>query len=229
MYALSRLVRFAALAVLLSCLTIPAPARAQQEAVAIGGQIGTLGLQGSVAFNLNEYLDVRMAVGAMPSWSFNVDVNDLKYDFDMSIYTLGGFLDWHPMAGGFRLSGGVILNNHDINSSVTPASDKSWDIGGTSYPGWVLGTLDAKADFNTVAPYVGLGYCGAFRNTGRLHFTFDLGVMFWGSPNVSLSANNAIPVPGLQESLRKEEEELEDQLNFLQYYPVAAIGVSWSF
>lgn len=230
MSTLSRLMRLVSVVALALCLAAPLSARAQpKEVVAIGGQIGTLGLQGTVAFNLNDYFDVRMAVGALPTWSFKVDVNDLNYDFNMSIYSLGGFVDWHPMAGGFRVSGGVIFNNHDINSSVTPAPDKSWDIGGTSYPGVVLGTLDAKAEFNTAAPYLGIGYCGAFRHMDRLHFTFDLGVMFWGAPNVSLSSNTSIPVPGLEDSIKKEEQELEDQLNFLQYYPVAAIGVTWSF
>jgi hypothetical protein len=206
------------------CTTAPASAE-----VAVTGQIGTLGVQGQIVTPLNKYLDARLSVGALPTWSFSTDVSDLNYDFDMSLYSLGGFLDWHPMAGGFRVSAGVIFNSHDINSSVTPAPDKSYEIGGHSYTGAQLGSLDAKAEFNKLAPYVGLGYNGIWRAYERVSFTCELGVMFWGAPDVSLSSNATSVVPGLAEDLRREESDLESQLDFLQYYPVAAVGVSWSF
>ncbi|MCF8031613.1 MAG: hypothetical protein K9K66_01530 [Desulfarculaceae bacterium] len=211
---------------ILLVLLLASPAASQ---VAVTGQIGTLGVQGQITAKLNKYLDARLSLGAMPQWGFSADVSDINYDFDMSIYSLGGFVDYHPLAGGFRVSAGVIFNNHDINSSANPAKDKTYDIGGTTYPGAALGTLDAKADFNKVAPYVGIGYNGVWRAYERLSFTCELGVMFWGSPNVSLSSNMSGVVPGLKQSLEREESDLESQLDFLQYYPVAAVGVSWAF
>ena len=227
MYRFARFTSFVCAILMISALALPATPVAAE--VAVTGQIGTLGVQGQILAPLNKYLDARLSVGALPTWSFSADVHDLDFDFDMSLYTVGGFLDWHPMAGGFRVSAGVILNNHDINSSVTPAKDKSYDIGGTSYSGAELGTLDAKADFNQVAPYVGIGYNGVWRTYDRLSFTCELGVMFWGAPDVSLSATHENLVPGLKESLNKEASDLESQLDFLQYYPVAAVGVSWAF
>ncbi|MCB2226460.1 MAG: hypothetical protein KQH53_07250 [Desulfarculaceae bacterium] len=222
-----RFARFTRLIVpVLLLLLLASPAAAE---VAVTGQIGTLGLQGQFTANINKYFDARIGVGAMPKWSFSADVSDIDYNFDMSLYTLGGFVDYHPMAGGFRVSAGVIVNNHDINSSVTPAKDKSYNIGGTTYPGAALGTLDAKADFNTLAPYLGIGYNGVWRAYERLSFTCELGVMFWGAPQVNLSSNMSSVVPGLKQSLQREESDLESQLDFLQYYPVAAVGVSWAF
>ncbi len=207
-------------------LGLAAPASAE---VGVGGQIGTLGLQGFVVAPMGKYFSARVGVGVLPSWDFNVNAYDTTYDFNMHLYTLGAMLDWHPAGSGFRISGGLIFNNHEVKSTVTPDPDMPIDIGGVEYPASVIGKLDAKADFNPVAPYIGIGYNGAFRQNGNLFFTMELGIMFWGSPDVSLSANNSQPVPGLQEALAREEARLEEELDFLQYYPVAAIGITWTF
>lgn len=220
----SRLTRAMVLAGLLLGLAAPASAE-----VGVGAQIGTLGLQAMAVAPLNKNFSARLGVGVLPSWSFSADVSDLTYDFQMHLYTLGAFLDWHPAGSGFRFSGGVIFNAHDIKSSVKPDPNKTFNIGGVSYTGAQLGTLDAKADFNKLAPYLGIGYNGAFRQMGNLFFTFELGVMFWGAPDVTLTASNPDAVPGLRDSLRKEESDLESKLDFLQYYPVAAVGVTWTF
>ena len=205
---------------------LAAPASAE---VALSGQIGTLGLQGQVSFPMGKHFAARLGAGALPSWSISTDVADLNFDYSMALYTAGAFLDWHPMAGGFRITGGVILNNHDINADVTPAPDRDYKIGNTTYPGYAIGKLNSKADFNTLAPYLGVGYNGAFYAQDRLSFTCDVGVMFWGAPDITLSSSMSKIVPGLEQSLKQEEKEIEDNLSYLQYYPVASMGVSWAF
>lgn len=207
-------------------LVAPVPSLAE---VGVGGQVGTLGVQGFVVAPLGKYFSARLGAGVLPSWSFKVDSGDINYDFDMHLYTLGAMLDWHPGGSGFRVSGGVILNNHEIKSTAKPYADATVDIGGVTYVGKDVGTLDAKAEFNTFAPYLGIGYNGAFRQNGNLFFTMEVGIMFWGSPNVTLTSNTSLDVPGLDDALRKQESDLEDQLDFLQYYPVAAIGITWTF
>ncbi|MBV1752808.1 MAG: hypothetical protein KUA39_14425 [Desulfarculus sp.] len=178
---------------------------------------------------MGKHFAARLGASALPSWSISTDVADLNFDYSMALYTAGAFLDWHPMAGGFRITGGVILNNHDINADVTPAPDRDYKIGNTTYPGYAIGKLNSKADFNTLAPYLGVGYNGAFYAQDRLSFTCDVGVMFWGAPDITLSSSMSKIVPGLEQSLKQEEKEIEDNLSYLQYYPVASMGVSWAF
>jgi hypothetical protein len=215
---------------LLFCLALLAglasPASAE---LALSGQVGTLGVQGQVSFPMGKHFAGRIGVGALPRWSISTDVSNLNFDYDMSLYTVGAFLDWHPMAGGFRITGGVIFNSSDINADVSPAADQSFKIGDHTYPGYALGKLNSKAEFNPIAPYLGIGYNGAFYAQDRLSFTCDVGVMFWGAPDISLSSNRSSVVPGLKKDLQREEEELENNLDFLQYYPVASMGVSWAF
>lgn len=197
--------------------------------LALSGQIGTLGLQGQVSVPMGKYFAGRIGVSALPNWSISTDVSNLNFDYSMALYTVGAFLDWHPMAGGFRITGGVILNSSDINAGVTPAADQSFKIGDHTYPGYALGKLNSKADFNPIAPYFGVGYNGAFYAQDRLSFTCDVGVMFWGAPDITLSSDMTKLVPGLEKDLKREEQELENNLDYLKYYPVASMGVSWAF
>ncbi len=222
-----RYARFTGLMLCLALLMgLAAPASAE---LALSGQIGTLGIQGQVSYPLGKYFDARVSVGALPRWSISTDVSDLNFDYSMSLYTVGAFLDWHPMAGGFRITGGLIFNNQDINADVSPSPDQSYKIGDHTYPGWALGKLNSKAEFNQVAPYLGVGYNGVFRQADRVSFTCDVGVMFWGSPDITLSSDMTNLVPGLKKDLQREESELENNLDFLQYYPVASLGVSYAF
>lgn len=46
---------------------------------------------------------------------------------------------------------------------------------------------------------------------------------------MTITDNTTVDVPGLDDSLRRQESELEDKLDFLKYYPVAAIGITWTF
>lgn len=222
--------RSAPLASLLLCLALlgglASPASAE---IALSGQIGTLGLQGQMSFSLGRFFAARIGVGALPKWSIDTDVNDLNFDYSMSLYTAAAFLDWHPLAGGFRITGGVVLNTHDISTDITPSPTKSYKIGNDTYPGYALGTLNSKVDFRTLAPYLGIGYDSSLNDLIGLSFTCDVGIMFWGPPDITLTSSMTNLVPGLKNDLQREEAELEDNLSFLQYYPVASLGVSWAF
>ncbi|ADK84681.1 outer membrane protein domain-containing protein [Desulfarculus baarsii DSM 2075] len=204
-----------------------APALADSP-VAVTAKVGTLGLQADVTANFNEFIKGRLSLGALP-FNHDISVDSVNYDFDIKLYTAGLLLDVHPFANSFRLSGGVIINSHDFSGSASPSADKTYNIGGTTYTGAQLGRMDADASFNKLAPYAGLGFSNAFTDDGHFGFAFDLGVMWWGSPDISLSATHQNLVPGLSDSLRKEEGKIEDDLNNFKFYPVASVGLSYSF
>lgn len=196
--------------------------------VAVGAKIGTLGGQVEITGNFSPYLKGRVNVGYLP-WDYEITVDGEDYDFNVKLFTTGALLDLHPFAGGFRISAGVYFNNNDFSGTGSLSSGQSYDIGGFVFSGATLGHVDATADFNTVAPYLGLGYSNAFTADGRWSFEFDAGVMYWGSPEVALSTPATSIVPGLDQALKDEAQKVEDELEEFKFYPVVSVGVGYSF
>jgi hypothetical protein len=96
-----------------------------------------------------------------------------------------------------------------------------------------VGDARGRADFGSLAPYVGLGYGRALSADGHFSFLFDLGVAFPGSPDVTLdvtcNAPNATLCAQLASDAAAEERELQDDADDYKYWPVLAIGVSYKF
>lgn len=59
----------------------------------------------------------------------------------------------------------------------------------------------------------------------RWGFSANLGVMFAGSPKVELTAPDNIPAGDVE----AERKQLEDDLDWLNIYPVLSLGLSYQF
>lgn len=196
--------------------------------MAVGAKVGTLGGQVEITGNFSTYLKGRLNAGYLP-WDYEITVDSEEYDFNIKLFTTGALLDLHPFAGGFRLTAGVYFNSNDFSGTGSLSSSQSYEIGGISFSRATLGHVDAEADFNTVAPYLGLGYSNAFTADGHWSFEFDAGVMYWGSPEVTLSTPATSVVPGLNQALKEEAQRVEDELENFIFYPVVSVGVAYSF
>ena len=118
-------------------------------------------------------------------------------------------------------------NGNSIDLSVTPAN--SIVIGGTTFTAAQLGTLSGDVDFEDFAPFFGLGYEGDFFDQ-RVLLAFGAGVLFQGDPEVDLSASGVLANdPALLAALRREENDLEDDLDFLSFYPVVSLSLTFRF
>lgn len=185
--------------------------------VAIGIKGGTQGAGLELTKGLTEKLNLRLD---MNGYSFDADEtydgNDYELDLDLRMYGLQ--LDWHPFGGAFRMTAGAYSNGMELEGNTT--GDVTID-GNTQST-----TLNAMVDFDSMAPYLGIGWGNAVSQDKRLGFNVNLGVVFTGSPNVSLSesGNNFTA-----QELRDEERRLEDEIDDFEYYPVANIGLSYRF
>ncbi|MFM7372109.1 MAG: hypothetical protein ACKO2Z_30855, partial [Sphaerospermopsis kisseleviana] len=87
-------------------------------------------------------------------------------------------------------------------------------------------TVKAKISLpNSVAPYLGIGWGNAVKSGNRWGFSANLGVMFAGSPKVELTA----PAYILAADVEAERKQLEDDLDWLNIYPVLSLGLSYQF
>jgi hypothetical protein len=196
--------------------------------LALGVGPGTLGIGADVTVGILPQLNARIGVNA-----FNFDMkttqDDIDYDLDIRLLSFPVLLDWYPFrSSGFRLSAGLAINKNKADLDARPQAD--YEIGGSPYPANEVGNLSGKLKFDTLAPYVGLGWGNALGENSRWTFTCDLGVIFHGNGDISLKADGPIASDAtFQAALEKERRDLEDEIDDYRYYPVMAIGLSYKF
>lgn len=215
------------------CL-ICAPALAASEArsgsyrpdITVGPAISTLGLGGDVGVRFNDYIGLRIAGNAYLT-SFDTTYDGIDYEIDFTLASVGPMLDVYPFGSVLRFTAGFRYNMNGVDVSATPAG--SYVIGGTTYTAADVGKMNGEVSFNRFSPYVGLGLeLSMFDDFFALGL--DGGVLFQGSPSVSLSTTGALSGnSAFQADLKEEEEEIEDELSFLAYYPVIRLYATFRF
>lgn len=176
----------------------------------IGARAGTLGLGVDISRSFTPLFNARIGVNRF-TYGFDVDTNDVNYDADLELDSVHALVDFHPWAGGFRLTGGVLANDNRVEGSGTHPSG---------------GRVDALVDFKSSAPYAGIGWGNATRGFLPVSWSIDLGLLGQGSPQVDLSNPDGL-VPDSE--LQQEEDDLEDELSDFDVYPVISAGLVFRF
>jgi hypothetical protein len=183
------------------------------HAAGLGVRAGTTGLGADFGWGIVPTLGGRVGFSA-GKFSTDVDTSEVNYDAKAKLSSLNAFLDWSPL-GPFRITAGVIANNNKVDLTGTP---RDATFAGTT----VSGTVEPE---HSVSPYLGVGYGNVW--TKGVNFYFDLGVIFQGSPKVSL---NCAPAGSPQcNQVAAEERRVQDELNRFKYYPVLNIGITIGF
>ena len=205
----------------------------QKSGFAIVPEISTLGLGGHIVKRITPRLNSRVGFNTF-SFGFDVDDTDADYEGDLSLSNVSAIADLHPFKNsGFKLSGGLIFANNTIEGTAN--ADQTIEIGDQTFNASELGSVDADISItNDVSPYLGLGWGNAVGANKDLGFWLNAGVMFGGSPDVNISPNIAPGVPAevvaeINAAAEAEEAELEDEIGFLDIYPVISLGISYQF
>ncbi len=185
--------------------------------------VSTLGVGAQLSWKPNPYVGLRAGYNYF-TYSYDGSTSDVDYDFDLDLSNAPLLIDVHPFGGSFRLTGGVLFN---WNSLDADAKGHTIELDGQEFDisdGWLKGDID----FNTVAPYAGFGW--SWGGDKGLQFALDFGVVFQGSPDVDLDADNRLyETPGFKEALKAEEDRLQDEVDNFEYYPVISIGLGFRF
>ena len=147
-----------------------------------------------------------------------------------TIILIGVILDWHPGAGAFRFSAGAFSNGNEITGAGRGQPGTFVEFGDEVFAAEDLGTVNANFDFDSVAPYLGIGWGNAAQNEGW-SFSADIGVYLQGEPEVTLSTPDVDPsiVDLVAAELAQAEANLEDEVDNLDFYPYLSIGVAYRF
>ncbi len=216
------------------------PARAETGAE-FGLRAGTLGAGAELGLGLNQYLGLRVGINYL-KYSFDSTISDVEYDMEAEFRNGSLLLDFFPLGGNFKMTGGLFFNDNSIGLSGRPQID-SWlgDYASQAENRWGREFLDTvqlhgTVDFNAVAPYLGIGWDSNVTRNDGFGVAFELGVLYQGSPQVGeLTVSSAKPMdgfannPAVAKALEQERQEIEDDLEGYEYYPVVTLTLSYVF
>lgn len=226
----------------MAALVLSAPAQAYE--VSVGTRISTLGLGLEVATALTPQWDVRATLNGFNYDQDFDDDQDNEYNAKLKLFTLGALADYHPFSGTFRLTGGALHNGFKVTAKTKNEQTFSYETDDFTYTG--TGSADAKFDFPSFAPYLGLGWGRPVKPEGNFWFSFDVGVMFQGSLNADLNVRGSGTVtdnqtgvsrptgsfeddPAVQQDVENYERSLEDDAKEFKYWPVVGLGFGYKF
>ncbi len=195
------------------------PPESQAEGFAIGAKASTLGITGEVMTSLHPKLNARAGVSYF-SAQHEAEGDEFFYDADMKLSSYQILADWFPFGGAFFVSGGIVVNHEEGELDLSPMYDQQ--VGDAVYTDEVLGDLSAKVTFNGAAPYVGIGFGNALAGS-PLGISLEIGGIYAGSPSVEMEAS------GLLAPSAEQGPIMEENLNWLEWYPVLSLGFTYQF
>ncbi len=192
----------------------------------MGVRAGTqgVGVEGAVKFKSWFTLRGGLYRGSV---SGDFEEGDLDYDGELTVGGAGLMADFFPMRGKFRLTAGMFSNDNEIELDATPTTQI--EIGDNPYEVDDIGRLDGQVEFDSSAPYLGIGWGNVADGRGRFGFVFDVGALFQGSPEVSLVRTSTDPIPGIDEDIEAELQEIEDDVEDFEFWPVVSFGLAIRF
>ncbi|EPC03558.1 hypothetical protein L861_18660 [Litchfieldella anticariensis FP35 = DSM 16096] len=200
-------------------------AHAFDSNVTVGALAGTTGFGAEASWRFHERASLTANYTAGLVWDGDYDSDNVTYEGDLDISASALKLDFYPFAGRFYLTAGAMFPEMEAHVTGSSTNGGTYELNGQTY------SLDSVRGKLTIAdgvqPYVGLGW----RSSHRSGFGFfsELGVMAT-DVDVSLSASGSgTSDSNFQENLRAEERELEEDADKLSVYPVAVLGISYTF
>ena len=189
-----------------------------------GVKAGTLGLGLEATWRPVPYLDLRAGLNKydydMSGLQAGVNYNsDLKLD---STYVTANFrVPLNPL----RFTIGVFSNGNEL-SMVSQGATST--IGGITYLPSEIGTLRTTTSFESTAPYLGFGF--DFRAFDKVGINLDIGFLWQDSPIVTMTSDGTLSGDsGFDAALELERQELENDLEDFEVYPVISLGFAVNF
>jgi hypothetical protein len=198
---------------------------------AITGKVGSQGIGGDIVKDFAPNFNGRLNVNWYNYTLNDFTTNSVAMDIKLQLLTFGALVDWFPMDNGFRLAAGAYINMNKITAQDKLAAATAVTVNGTLYPAVTDLSLDVA--FNTLAPYIGLGYGNPMNSGSAWTFSLDLGLMYQGDPKVTFASTDAVFVGTTAIADLNAETAVRIDANndsqWLKWYPVVAVGVSYAF
>ncbi len=207
----------------------PQASSKQQLGLGVTARVGTLGLGVDVAKSFGPQFSSRLGFNFGNVNSSRTE-SGVSYDAKLNLSSIQLLGDYHPFGGSFRITGGLLSQSNKFGVTGKPDANGTYTIDNNTYTAAQVGNLTGEYQYgNSIAPYLGIGF-GQPASEG-FGFNADLGVMFTGSPKVSLTASNPAfnNNSTTRDRLDRQERQTENDLKGFNVYPVLSVGVSYGF
>jgi hypothetical protein len=201
-----------------------------------GLKAGTLGLGVDISKPINDFISLRLnANGFNYTTTDTSDYSDyLEADTEYKLQTIGLLVDYHLLQ--FRVTTGIYINNNIFTETTRPTSSENVFLNNKPYSSSSIVEVEAEVSFDTVAPYIGVGWGnnGNRDGWGGWNLTIDVGLMYHGDPKLDLTVKTKSGLPekmisAIEADALVEEEIQEEDLSDFPFYPVVMIGLNYSF
>jgi hypothetical protein len=178
------------------------------------------------AQTLSDALGLRGEYTGGKTFTGDGNSDGIDYSARFKSQIVGGFADWHPFNGGFRVAAGVTLNDSKFHVTATgnntraTINGKTVNLTGERY--------DVDLTYPKVTPYLGVGY--GFKPQGGTGWGFytDFGVTFGRyKTEVSTTVVNRFGIT--QADVDAESASLRDSVNQASVFPKFSIGLTYRF
>ena len=193
----------------------------------VGFKAGTLGLGIEGRYQPLPSLDLRIGANAY-DYDDSGSQAGINYDSTLNLETFYATANLSFPLSPLRLTAGLFSNGNEVN--MTSVDSPTFDIGGTTFTSVDVGTLSSTTSFGSTSPYLGIGY--DFELFGKVGLNLDLGVLWQGEPEVSMTSDGLLALAGDQtflNALEAERLQLEDDLSDYKAWPVISLGFVYNF
>ena len=179
------------------------------------------------AHTLNDAFGVRGEYSSLGTLKRDTVEDGINYQVRLKHQVVGAYADWHPMGGGFRVVGGITLNDTKVNL-VGTATTATVNINGKAVS--LAGeTYNVDLVYPKVAPYVGVGYGFSPRNTPGFAFYVDAGVTIGKFKATATTSLINGPQGITQADVDAETAQLRESTAKLSALPKFSVGVTYRF
>jgi len=196
---------------------------------AVSAKGGTLGLGGEFTTALTSNINARVGINALDIDFDDQEIEDVEFDLGIDLSSYSVLVDWYAFNDSFRISGGIISMDNEVDLEARGPSGEFQEIGDVEYDWDDIGTLYGSIESDEVAPYVGIGWGNPLTHNKRWGFTCDFGVAFTSSPDVTLTASGGTMPAGFDAELTKLQGDIEDFFDKFNLYPVIAVSFFYRF
>jgi len=200
--------------------------------VSIGAEAGTTGLGGSVSWKFSDHFGIRAGADGF-DYTRNQTIKGTDYDGKMRLLSENIGVDIYPWQDrSFRITVGALFNQNKLTATASRHSG-SIKIDGANYSSAEVGTLNLQVKQQPVDPFLSIGGNLFYFDTAhQWAFTGEIGVVYTGNPKVDLNRSGGISTPldaQINESIKKERAKVKSYAADGKFWPIAKLGVSFSF
>jgi hypothetical protein len=216
----------------------------------VGTYESPLGFGGRFAVSIAPRLILRAGASYF-SYSSTQTASGIPFQINVRFQSEQAVFDWYPFRGNFHISPGVLFgsSNRAFGGGDVPAG-QSFSLNGVTYFSGSAAPIKASGSvyFAHTAPLLTAGWGNWVRlpegpgSRRHLTFPFEFGVAFVGDPETALNfsgdvctggsqrnCQNIATDPSVQANIQVERKRLQNDANWLRFYPILAGGIVYRF